>query len=108
MRSLPWFSIRKNYESGPPITIEQLLTHTSAPRELTGVNWSDLTYLTVVKYGACCRPRKTVFPPETEWKYSNLAVSLAGEIRRQVSAEPWAQYVEQTDFARSVYSDRAH
>jgi CubicO group peptidase (beta-lactamase class C family) len=38
--------------------------------------------------------QETVYPPEQEWKYSNLALSLAGEIVAQVSGEPWAQYVE--------------
>src|SRR5437667_12367657 len=41
---LPWFSIKQTYDGGPPITIRQLITHTSGlPRELSGVNWSDLT-----------------------------------------------------------------
>ena len=35
-----------------------------------------------------------IFPPQTEWKYSNLAVSLAGEIVAEVSGEPWAEYPE--------------
>src|SRR6184192_3943803 len=40
---LPWFSIKKTYDGGPPITIRHLITHTSGlPRELSGVNWSDL------------------------------------------------------------------
>lgn len=93
---LPWFSIRKNYEVGPPVTIEQLLTHTSGlPREVTGVNWSDLTYPDRAEMRRVLSAQETVFPPVTEWKYSNLGISLAGEIVAQVSGEPWAQYVEQ-------------
>ena len=42
---LPWFSIKKTYDGGPPVTIRHLITHTSGlPRELSGVNWSDLTF----------------------------------------------------------------
>src|SRR5256886_4823939 len=42
---LPWFSIKQTYDGGPPITIRQLITHTSGlPRELSGVNLSDLTF----------------------------------------------------------------
>src|SRR5918994_1271186 len=42
---LPWFSIKKTYASGPPITVRHLITHTSGlPREVTGVNWSDLVF----------------------------------------------------------------
>src|SRR3989454_6426060 len=42
---LPWFSIKKTYEGEPPITVRHLITHTSGlPREVNGVNWSDLTF----------------------------------------------------------------
>lgn len=92
---LPWFSIRKNYEGGPPITIRQLITHTSGlPREVEGLNWSDLTYPAREELRKRVPGQTTVFPPETHWKYSNLAVSLAGEVVAAVSGEPWPQYVE--------------
>jgi CubicO group peptidase (beta-lactamase class C family) len=92
---LPWFSIKKTYEGGPPITIRHLITHTSGlPRELTGVNWSDLTFPGREDLRRVLPDQETAFPPETEWKYSNLAMSLAGEIVTQVSGEPWPQYVE--------------
>ena len=35
-----------------------------------------------------------MFPAETEWKYSNFGLTLAGEIVAAVSGEAWAQYVE--------------
>jgi len=92
---LPWFSIKKTYDGGPPITIRQLITHTSGlPRELSGVNWSDLTFPGREELRRVLPGQETVFAPETEWKYSNLAVSLAGEIVAQVSGESWPQYVE--------------
>jgi CubicO group peptidase (beta-lactamase class C family) len=41
---LPWFSVRGTREAGAPLTIRQLLTHTSGlPREVSGFNWNDLT-----------------------------------------------------------------
>ena len=92
---LPRFSIKKTYEGGPPITIRQLITHTSGlPRELGGVNWSDVSFPSRDEMFRTLATQATVFPPQTEWKYSNLAVSLAGEIVAEVSGEPWAQYVE--------------
>ena len=33
--------------------------------------------------------QETVFPTETEWKYSNFGLILAGEIVASVSGEPW-------------------
>src|SRR5438034_3355369 len=92
---LPWFSIKKNDESGPAITVRHLVTHTSGlPREVDGVNWSDLRFPSREDMVRVLPGQETVFPPDTEWKYSNLAVSLAGEIVAEVSGEPWPQYVE--------------
>jgi CubicO group peptidase (beta-lactamase class C family) len=39
--------------------------------------------------------QETIFPPETKWKYSNLALSVAGEIVSAVAGEPYAVYIEQ-------------
>ncbi len=92
---LPWFSIKKTHEGGPAITIRQLITHTSGlPREVNGVNWSDLSFPSRDDMLRVLPGQETVFPPDTEWKYSNLAVSLAGETVAQVSGEPWSEYVE--------------
>jgi D-alanyl-D-alanine carboxypeptidase len=92
---LPWFSIKKTYTSGPPITIRHLITHTSGlPREVTGVNWSDLVFPSRAEMTRLVPSQETVYPPEREWKYSNLALSLAGELVSQVSGEPWTRYVE--------------
>jgi D-alanyl-D-alanine carboxypeptidase len=92
---LPWFSIKKTYQGGPPITIRHLITHTSGlPREVEGLNWSDLVYPAREELRKRVPGQETVFPPETEWKYSNLAASLAGEVVAAVSGEQWPQYVE--------------
>jgi D-alanyl-D-alanine-carboxypeptidase/D-alanyl-D-alanine-endopeptidase len=34
-----------------------------------------------------------VFPPETEWKYSNIALAVAGEVVAAVAREPYEEYV---------------
>jgi len=36
-----------------------------------------------------------VYPPDTKWKYSNLALSLAGEIVMAVSGEPYEDYIRE-------------
>jgi len=38
--------------------------------------------------------QEAVFAPETEWKYSNLALAVAGELVAAISGEPWAAYLE--------------
>ena len=92
---LPWFRIKNAHPDGPTITIRHLLTHTSGlPREAAGVNWSDLTMPKREEMIRRIGEQETVFPAETEWKYSNFGLTLAGEIVASVSGEPWAQYVE--------------
>ena len=92
---LPWFKIKNAHPEGPTITIRHLLTHTSGlPREAAGVNWSDLTMTKREEMIRRVADQETVFPAETEWKYSNFGLTLAGEIVASVSGEPWAQYVE--------------
>lgn len=94
-KHLSWFQIRNTLPDSPPISIRHLLTHTSGlPREALGVNWSDLTFPDRETMMRRLGDQETVFPPETQWKYSNLALSLAGEIVARVSGKPWSQYVE--------------
>src|SRR5262245_43130861 len=93
-KHLSWFKLRQAH-AGPVITIRHLITHTAGlPREAWSTNWSDLTFPTRDEMIRRLAEQETVFPAETEWKYSNLALSLAGEVVAAVSGEPWPQYVE--------------
>lgn len=95
-KHLPWFRLDSSPGYWPGVTIWHLLTHTSGlPREARGVNWSDLTYPTREEMIRRLPGQQFVFPPETEWKYSNLALSLAGEIVEAVSGRPWDRYLEE-------------
>jgi CubicO group peptidase (beta-lactamase class C family) len=93
-KHLSWFKITNAHPEGPVITIRHLLTHTSGlPREAVGVNWSDLKFPRREEMIRLIEQQETLFPAETEWKYSNLALSLAGEIVATISGEPWPQYI---------------
>ena len=85
---LPWFRIKNAHPDGPTITIRHLLTHTSGlPREAAGVNWSDLTMPKREEMIQRVGEQETVFPAETEWKYSNFGLTLAGvSFRRTVGS----------------------
>ena len=94
-RHLSWFGIRNTGTQGPAITIRHLLTHTSGlPREAVGVSWNELTFPDRQEMIRRLPEQETVYPAETEWKYSNLGLSLAGEILAAVSGEPWPQYID--------------
>jgi D-alanyl-D-alanine carboxypeptidase len=92
---IDWFLIRPAAPDAPVVTIRHLLTHTSGlPRETEGVNWSDLHFPARESMTKKLAAQDPVFPPETEWKYSNLALSIAGEVVGAVSKVQWADYVQ--------------
>jgi CubicO group peptidase (beta-lactamase class C family) len=92
---LPWFAIRDTFADDQEMTIRHLLTHTSGlPREVDGVNWSEYRFPAQESMVRSLPGQLMVYPVGTEWKYSNLALSLAGEIVAHASGEPWPQYIE--------------
>jgi CubicO group peptidase (beta-lactamase class C family) len=94
-RRLPWFQIRQPHQDAAPITIRQLLTHTSGlPREAAFPYWTDGNFPTRDELIAALPDQAAVFPPLTQWKYSNLALVLAGEIVAAVAQQPYAGYVQ--------------
>ena len=91
---LPWFAIEQAHPDAPAITIRHLLTHTAGlPREAGFPYWTDGSFPTREELRERLSMQETVFPTETEWKYSNLGLTLAGEIVAAVSGLPWAQYI---------------
>jgi D-alanyl-D-alanine carboxypeptidase len=94
-RHLSWFKIRNAHPEGPTHTIWHLLTHTSGlPRESPVSYWNDLNFPSREEMIRMLPEQETIFPAETEWKYSNLALALAGEIVAQASGEPYPLYIE--------------
>lgn len=92
---LPWFKIKNAHTQGPVITVRHLITHTSGmPRELPISYWNDANFPPRDEMIRLLAEQETVFAAETEWKYSNLAYAIAGEVVQAVSGEPYAQYVE--------------
>jgi CubicO group peptidase (beta-lactamase class C family) len=95
---LPWFAVKSAEDDDPPITIEELLTHTSGlPRE-AGAHWTTLDFPTTDQLRALIPARVAPFSPEVRWKYSNLGYSIAGMIVETVSGQRWADYVSRAIF----------
>jgi D-alanyl-D-alanine carboxypeptidase len=92
--SLPWFRLAHVDPDDPKITIRDLLTHLSGlPRDAPTPYWNDLNFPTRAELIHVLPSQEVVFPPATEWKYSNLAFAIAGEVLATVSREPYAEYV---------------
>jgi CubicO group peptidase (beta-lactamase class C family) len=96
-KHLPWFKIQKTAPEGPEITIEGLLTHASGlPRESEFPYWTapDYVFPTREQVKEKIASQQTLYPAERYFQYSNLGLTLAGEIVAAVSAEPFERYVK--------------
>ena len=94
VRHLPWFKVKSRFDDAPAVTIRHLLTHTSGlPREAAYPYWTDNFFPPLEQIQEALPNQEAVFAPETTWKYSNLALALAGEIVAAASGEPYDIYV---------------
>lgn len=92
---LPWFRLQNKYPDSPVITIRHLITHTSGmPRELSATYWNDMSFPNREEMVRMLEKEEPIFPSETEYKYSNLALGIAGEVVEKASGEPYPQYVD--------------
>lgn len=95
IKHLPWFTMQNQFEDAPSITIRHLLTHTAGlPREAKFPYWQDSKFPSLAQIQAAIGQQETAVPTETRWKYSNLALSLAGAIVAQVSGQAYEAYVQ--------------
>jgi CubicO group peptidase (beta-lactamase class C family) len=94
---LPSFNLKQQYAESGPITIRSLLTHSSGlPREADFPYWSapDFSFPTQKEITEKLGSQTTLYPASTYFQYSNLGMSLLGEVVAQVSGIPYEQYVE--------------
>ncbi len=95
-KHLPWFNIEQVHKDSPPITIEALLTHSSGlPRESDSPYWSEAAFPSREDVIEQLSKQETLYPAKTYFQYSNLGLTLAGEIVAQVSGKKYAEYVKQ-------------
>jgi CubicO group peptidase (beta-lactamase class C family) len=95
---LSWFRVKPSSPDDPPITIEELLTHSSGlPRE-AGDHWTTFNFPSAEELRGLMAERQAAFAPEVRWKYSNLAYSVAGLIIEQQSGLSWADYLQRHVF----------
>jgi CubicO group peptidase (beta-lactamase class C family) len=93
---LPGFTLRQDFES-VPITIRALLTHSAGlPRESKHGYWtSPFIFPTETEINDSLGKQHTIYPASTMFQYSNLGMSLLGQIVAKVSGMTYGQYVEQ-------------
>jgi len=97
-KHLPWFTIKQIHPDGPVVTVRGILTHSSGlPRESDFPYWSapDFKFPTREQIVARLSIQETLYPADTYFQYSNLGLTLVGEIVAQVSGKPYAEYVKE-------------
>ena len=96
-KHLSWLTIKQTYPDREPITIEGLLTHASGlPRESDWPYWTgpDFPFPTHEQIVARIGEQETLYPAEQYFQYSNLGLTLAGEIVAAESGMPYTEYVK--------------
>lgn len=92
---LSWFTLRERHR-GLPITVESLLTHSSGlPRESDYPYWSPpkFDFPTQKEIRKRLSNQETLYSPERYFQYSNLGLTLVGEIVSAISDAPYSEYV---------------
>ncbi len=95
---LPAYELEQKYPESGPITIRSLLTHSSGlPREAGYPYWTgpDFLFPTKEEIDAKLKDQETLYPASTYFQYSNLGLTLLGEIVEEISGMPYEDYVKQ-------------
>jgi CubicO group peptidase (beta-lactamase class C family) len=95
-KHLSWFNIKRTAPDGPEITVEGLLTHAAGlPRESDYPYWTgpDYPFPTHEQIVERISKQETLYPAESYFQYSNLGLTLAGEIVAAESGMPYTDYV---------------
>ena len=94
-KHLSWFRLKRTEGEGD-VTVEGLLTHASGlPRESDFPYWSapDFTFPTHEEVVSRISAQEALYSPESHFQYSNLGITLAGEVVSAVSGAPYEEYV---------------
>lgn len=95
---LPQYDLEQKYPNSGPITVRSLMTHSSGlPREADYYYWNgpDFPFPTKEQIDDKLSEQETLYPASTYFQYSNLAMTLLGEIVEAVSGQSFDEYVEQ-------------
>ena len=91
-----WFDIQDAHPDDEPITVRGLLTHSSGlPRESDYPYWTgaDYPFPTRSEIVARLGQQQTLYPASRYFQYSNLGLTLAGEVVARASGQPFGEYI---------------
>ncbi len=94
---LPVYKLEQKYPESGPITIRSLLTHSSGlPREAAYPYWTgpDFPFPSKVQIDSKLSEQETLYPASTYFQYSNLGLTLLGEIVEAITGISYDEYVQ--------------
>tara|TARA_B100000575_G_C23109000_1_gene640418 strand:- start:317 stop:1795 length:1479 start_codon:yes stop_codon:yes gene_type:complete len=97
-KHLPFFDLVQSYPKSAPITIRNVLTHSSGlPRESNQPYWSniDLSFPTKKEVIDGLSEQKTLYPANKYFQYSNLGLTLLGYLIEEVSGVSYNKYISE-------------
>jgi len=93
---LPWFNLQQGFDGSPEITLRNLLTHTSGlPREADTPYWvgPDFPFPSREQVRELLGGQATIYEADRYHQYSNLGLSLVGEIVAEKSGQGYEAYI---------------
>ena len=95
-KHLPWFRLAQTRPGSGPVTIRGILTHSSGlPRESDSPYWTgpDYPFPTREKVIEQVKSQAALYPADTFFQYSNLGLTLAGEVAAAAAGKPYGDHV---------------
>ena len=93
---LSWFNLEQAHDGSPEITLRAVLTHSAGlPRESDYPYWMgpDFNFPSSEKIQEKLGNQSTLYPADRYYQYSNLGLSLAGEVVAEQSGQDYDGYV---------------
>lgn len=88
-----------NIGSEEPVTVRGILTHAAGlPREGTRDYWANTSFPETSELLDMVSMHESLYRPYDYWQYSNLGMSMLGDVISKVSDMSWGDYVEQNIF----------
>ena len=95
---LPNYDLKQQFEDSWPVTIRSLLTHSSGlPREANFPYWTgpDFPFPEEDSINNNLKNQETLYPSSKYFQYSNLGLTLLGEVVAEVSGMSYDDYVNE-------------
>ena len=94
---LPDYNIKQHFPESVPISVRSMLTHSSGIDRDADSSWNppNFYFLTREEFKKSITKTETLYPSSTYFQYSNVGMSLLGEIVAAKSGKNYDVYVEQ-------------